>query len=74
MGVITKFIDCTSDVCTTEISVEDNDRICIFSEDLSEDKFISFWMDVETAVKFSKELRRQIAIAKDNQLNSEDNE
>ena len=35
---------------------------------------VSIELDIETAVKFSKELRKQIAIAKDNQLKSECNE
>ena len=75
MGVIIKFEDCTdTDSTVLEISVQEDNKICISIEKESENIFESCWMDIETAVKFSKELRKQIAIAKDFELNSEDNE
>lgn len=75
MGVIIKFEDCIdNDNTTLEISVEDSNRICICIENEDSNLLDSCWLDIDTAVKFSKELRRQIAIAKDFELNSEDNE
>lgn len=74
MGVIIKFKDHNDD-STLQVLAEGMDGIISVSFEMeSETIFESVWMDIETAVKFSKELRRQIAIAKDNQLKSEDNE
>lgn len=74
MGVIIKFKDHKDD-CTLEVKAEGLKNIVSISIEMqSENIFESVWMDVDTAVKFSKELRKQIAIAKDFELKSEDNE
>lgn len=72
MGVIIKFKDLAEDDFTELEVINFDDYIQIGLE--NEDELLQINLDIETAVKFSKELRRQIAIAKDYQLNSEDNE
>lgn len=72
MGVIIKFKDqYENDQTELEVRADDN-LISICLECDSE--FIQINLDTDTAVKFSKELRKQIAIAKDFELNSEDDE
>lgn len=70
MGVIIKFRDHQDE---TELDVRADDNIIAVVLECESD-FIQINLDTDTAVKFSKELRKQIALAKDFELNSEDNE
>lgn len=72
MGVIIKFKDLSFDDSTELEVITIEDYIQIGLE--NDGKLLLINLDIDTAVKFSKELRRQIAIAKDFELNSEDNE
>lgn len=69
MGVVIKFEDYEGKGAI-ELN-NSNDLTIMFIEIDTTSYLIEF--DIETAVKFSKELRRQIAIAKDNELKSESN-
>lgn len=72
MGVIIKFKD-QYETDPTELEVRADDNLIAICLECDSD-FVQINLDIDTAVKFSKELRKQIAIAKDFNFNSQDNE
>lgn len=70
MGVVIKFEDYEG---KGAVEVNNSDDLTIMFIEINTTTYL-IEFDIETAVKFSKELRRQIAIAKDNQIKSECNE
>lgn len=70
MGVIIKFEDYEG---KGAIELNNSDDLTIMFINIDTTSYL-IEFDIETAVKFSKELRRRIAIAKDNQIKSDCNE
>lgn len=61
--MIIKFQD-VEDETQIEVTSVDNAKDCL--QISIDDKII--WLDIDTSIRFAKELRRQIAIIKDNLL------
>lgn len=49
----------------TNISVEDTEKGCVYLEIEDEDKVSWITLDLETAIYFSKQLRKSIALSKE---------